>query len=318
MDRASEVSARRTRRRRPSRRRRVESETTARNGLGIDEHLAGRRLGTEHSDMDATKELENFPYLAESSRRRLAVLRRCPTPLTALAAALAFGLVVLPMSTRGDGLTSNSNTSNTSTESLEYTLTTTQSIAAASGAPPAPGSSATTPQILAVVSPVSIVEPASTGTSALQIFADSTKYFISNPSQLSVEIGNNPNNGATITTQALGLSFYGQGLAAGNSLTFSLPFAQSVVGNGPTTIPQFTVIDPTTGQPVSTISIKYDGLAPVTTTTTPAGGGGTETEAGGTPEPLSLLIWSVLAGVGLWRARGRRTLGPSWPLVGGK
>ena len=103
------------------------------------------RCGNRAFRMDATKELKNFPYLAESSRRRLAVLRRCPTPLTMLAAALAFGLGFLPMSTRGDGLTSNSNTSNTTTESLEFTLTTTQAIAAAPGSPPAPGSTATTP-----------------------------------------------------------------------------------------------------------------------------------------------------------------------------
>ena len=70
-------------------------------------------VGTEHSEWTRRRELEDFPYLAESSRRRLAVLRRCPTPLTMLATALAFGLGLLPMSTRADGLTSNSNTSNT-------------------------------------------------------------------------------------------------------------------------------------------------------------------------------------------------------------
>ena len=40
-----------------------------------------------------------------------------------------------------------------------------------------------------------------------------------------------------ITTQALGLSFYGHGLAAGSSMTFSLPFAKSVVGTAPSTDP---------------------------------------------------------------------------------
>jgi hypothetical protein len=280
-------------------------------------------VGTEALRMDATKALEDFPYLAESSRRRLAVLRRCPTTLTILAAALAFGLGVLPMSTRGDGLTSSSNTSNTTTESLEYTLTTTQAISPPTGSPPAPGSSnAPTPQIVAVVTPVSIVQPASTSTSALQIFADSTKYYINSPSQLSVEIANIPNGspaGTPITSQALGLSFYGQGLAAGSSLTFSLPFSQSVVGNPLQTIPQFTAYDPTTGEPISTIQIKYDGLAPSTTTVTSQGSGGSGTvTVTATPEPLSLLVWSVLAGIGLWRARGRRPYGPRMPLVGGK
>ena len=266
--------------------------------------------------MDATKELEYFPNLAESSRRRLAVLRRCPTWLTTLAASLAIGLGVLPMSTRGGGLTSNSNTSNTTIESLEYTLTTTQAIPAATGSPPAPGSTATTPQIVAEVTPVSIVQPSSVSASALQILAGSPTYYINSPSQLSVEIGNLPNNGSPITSQALGLSFYGQGLAAGNSLTFSLPFAQSVVGGtSPSTIPQFTAIDPTTGETISTISIKYDGIAPVTTTVSPTGasnGGGVTVFAN--PEPLSVLVWSVLAGMGLWRARARRPYGPRFPL----
>jgi hypothetical protein len=268
--------------------------------------------------MDATKELEDFPTLAESSRRRIAVLRRCPTPSTMLASALAIGLGLLPISARGDALTSSSNTSNTATESLEYTLTTTQAIVAASGSPPTPGSSATTPQILAEVSPVSIVQPASVSASALQIFTDSTGYYINNPSQLSVEIGNVAgSDGSTIATQALGLSFFGQGLAANSSLTFSLPFSQSVVGNPPTTIPQFTVINPTTGATISTISIKFDGLAPGTTSVTSTGGGGSGMETAA-PEPLSLLVWSVLAGAGLWRARSRRPYGPRFPLVTGK
>ncbi|MGP0062458.1 MAG: hypothetical protein ACLQGP_02490 [Isosphaeraceae bacterium] len=250
------------------------------------------------------------------------MLRRCPTTLIMLAAFLAIGLGSLPMSTRADSLTSASNTSNTTTESLEYTLTTTQAIPAASGSPPAPGSSnAPTPQLVAVVTPVSIVQPASISTSALQIFADSTKYYIGNPSQLSVEIANSPNDGSSITSQALGLSFYGQGLAANSSLTFSLPFSQSVVGTPPPA-PSFTVYDPTTGDQISTISIKYDGLAPVTTTITPAGGTSTSTSTStsgtvaATPEPLSLLVWSVLAGVGLWRVRSRRPYGPRWPIVG--
>ena len=59
--------------------------------------------------------------------------------------------------------------------------------------------------------------------------ADSTNYYINNPSQLSVGDRQHPaQGGTTITSQALGLSFFGQGLAAGSSLTFSLPFSQSV------------------------------------------------------------------------------------------
>ena len=264
-------------------------------------------VGDESPRLDATKGLEDFPYLAVSSRRRLAVLRRCPAPLIVLAAVLAFGLGSQPMSARADGLLSSSTTANTTTEALEYTLTTSQAIAPMTGSPPAPGSTAPTPQFVGVVSVPSIVQPPSTSDPVLQIYSDSTGFYINNPKDLSPEIGNNPPGGSTITSQALGLSFYGQGMAAGSSLTFSLPFAQSVLGGQPpTTIPQFTIYNPTVSltQPISYIQIKYDGIAPVTNNNS-SGGSTVTIHVQNNPEPLSLLVWSALAGVGLWRARTR-------------
>jgi hypothetical protein len=282
--------------------------------------------------MDATREPEDFPFLAESSRRRLAVLRRCPAPLIVLAAALGFDFGSLPMSSRADSLTSNSDTSNTPTVTLEYTLTTSQAIAPATGSPPAQGASnPPTPQVLALDTPVSIVTPPNGSSSGpLQIVSDSSGYYYNNPSQLSVEVGNNPSNGSPVTQQALGLSFYGQGLSAGASLTFSLTFDKAIVDGNPPQIPQFSVVNPTTLQPISTIQIKYDG------TTTPSGSGtstststststntGTSTntstpppisaQGGEVPEPLSLLVWSALAGAGIWRVRSRRHVGGSAP-----
>jgi hypothetical protein len=239
------------------------------------------------------------------------VLRRCPAPLIVLAAALGFGLGAQPMSSRADSLTSNSDTSNTPTVSLEYTLTTTQAIAAASGSPPAQGSSnPPTPQVLALDTPVSIVTPPSgSSTGPLQIVSDSSGYYYNNPTELAVYVGNNPSDGTPITQQALGLSFYGQGLAAGSSLTFSLTFASAIVNGNPPQIPQFTVVNPTTLQPISSIQIKYDG----TTTTSQGSGSASSTSppitaqggggGGEIPEPLSLLVWSALAGAGVWRVR---------------
>ncbi len=121
------------------------------------------------------------------------MLRRCPAPLIVLAAALGFGLGSQPMSSRADSLTSSSDTSNTPTVSLEYTLTTTQAIAAASGSPPAQGSSnPPTPQVLAVDTPVSIVTPRSgSSTGPLQIVSDSSGYYYNNPTELLVDVGNN-------------------------------------------------------------------------------------------------------------------------------
>jgi hypothetical protein len=243
------------------------------------------------------------------------VLRRCPAPLMVLAAALAFGLGSQPLSSLADGLTSNSDTSNTPTVSLTYTLTTSDAIAAASGSPPAQGAAnPPAPQVLALDTPVSIVTPPSGSSSGpLQIVSDSNGYYFNNPSQLSVYVGNNPSDGSPITQQALGLSFYGHGLAAGSSVTFSLTFDKAIVNGSSPQIPQFTVVDPTTLKPVSSIQIKYDGVTPSSggsgsnsspPPTTAQGGGGQGTEA---PEPLSLLVWSALAGAVGWRVRARRS-----------
>jgi hypothetical protein len=235
--------------------------------------------------------------------------------LTILAAALAFGLGSRPMSTRADGLTSRSDTSNTSTVMLEYTLITSQAYTPAAGSPPAVGSSnVPTPQIVATVSPVSIVHPPNPNDPALQIVSDSTGFFIKNPPDLSPSIGNlPPDGGASITQQALGLSFYGHGFAPGDSLKFALPFSQSIVGgSSPQTIPQFSAVDPATGLPISWVKITYDG--PLTT------GGGVSPQA--VPEPLSLLVWTALAGAVLLRARawGRRPAEASgqWSVVSGQ
>ena len=102
--------------------------------------------------------------------------------------------------------------------------------------------------------------------------------------------------------QAFGLSFYGQGLASlanGGILKFSLDVADQ---NAP---PQ--LVSQTPG-----VSIA---LQPADSST---GTGGTNTGTGGgqsspseTPEPLSVLVWSALAGAGLLRSRILRKSGRS-------
>jgi hypothetical protein len=242
-----------------------------------------------------------------------------------MAAALALGLGSQPMSSRADVLTSNSNTSNTTTELLEYTLTANQNIAGVTGTPPAQGSSnPPTPELVATIAPVSVVTPpAGSNSQPLQIMPvpDANGYYYMNPNQLSVYVGNNPLDGTAITQQALGLSFYGPGLAKGQSVTFTLPFDTSIVGgNPPMNVPQFTAIDPTSLQAYAgsaiPYTIKYDGV--VQSTTTGGTGSGSNpppvspqdgSSGGETPEPFSLLVWTALAGAGIWRARARR-VGP--------
>lgn len=278
------------------------------------------------------------------------MLRRCPAPSIVLAAALAFGLGVQPPSSRADVLTSNSNTSNTSTVTLEYTLKVNQNYSPVSGSPPAQGSSnPPSPQILAMVSPVSIVTPpASSSSGPLQIVSDSGGYYYNNPNELAVYVGNSPSNGSSITQQALGLSFYGQGLTAGESVAFTLTFDKSNVDSSTLTPPQFTAYDPSTLQPYSSsnqpFTISFDKMVTSTsgsssssststsTSTSTSGSGSsastststststssdsgstTITPQGGTsgqgsevPEPLSLLVWSAMAGAGIWQVRTAR------------
>jgi hypothetical protein len=232
------------------------------------------------------------------------VLRRCTAPLIALVAALAFGLGSQPMSSRADSVTSSSSTP---TVTLDYTLTASQPITPAGAtAPTQTGSSTPTPQVLALDTPISIVTPSSSSsTGPLQIVSDSSGYYYDNPSQLLVGVGNTTLNGSSV--QALALTFYGQGLSAGSSLTFSLTFNKNIVDGNPPQIPQFTVVNPTTLQPISTYQIKYDGVASgsgsSSTTTSGQNGGGVA--ASSTPEPLSWLLWSALAGAGMWRVRTR-------------
>src|SRR5262245_53828655 len=143
-----------------------------------------------------------------------------------MAAALALGLGTQPKSSQADVLTSNSNTSNTTTELLEYTLTANQAIAGLTGPPPAQGTTTPpTPILVATISPVSVVTPpAGSDSQPLQILPvpDANGYYYMNPNQLAVFVGNNPLDGSAITQQALGLSFFGPGLAKGKSVTFTL------------------------------------------------------------------------------------------------
>jgi hypothetical protein len=241
------------------------------------------------------------------------VLRRCPAPMMALTAALALGLVLLPSPSRADGLTASSNTSNTPTVTLDYSLTTTQAIAPTPG-DPSSQSGTPTPQVLATDTPISIVPPpSSSATGPLQLLGPSDGYYYKNPGELLVGVGNTTLNGSPV--QALGLTFFGQGLAAGDSLTFSLSFDKSIVNGNPPVVPQFTVVDPTTLQPISSIQIKYIGVdsssSGTSTGTTSGSGNGTGTTVAvqNAPEPVSLLLWSALAGVGMWRTRRRVAYG---------
>ncbi|HZW30984.1 MAG TPA: hypothetical protein VFF52_09775 [Isosphaeraceae bacterium] len=239
------------------------------------------------------------------------MVRRCRAPLTMLVAVLALGLGWQPMSTRADSLTNNSNTANTATVTVDYTLTSSSAIPAPAGSKPAPGAAnPPAPQITAVVNPVGVVPPpGGSVTGPLTILPGSSGF---DPQNLAVYLGNFPSDpNATITSQALGLSFYGQGLAAGGVLNFALTIDKSLEN-----MPPQLVVDSSQNPGVS---IKLDGVEnsspPPSTPSSPA----PETSAAKVPEPLSMLVWSILGLATMWRTRpggpgrGRRRASRSGP-----
>jgi hypothetical protein len=167
---------------------------------------------------------------------------------------------------------------------------------------------ATASQVLAEIEPAgSVFAPASSQQSPLTVLSGSSGF---NASGLTVAIGTGKlANGDPL--QVLNLQFDKAGLAPGAVLDFSLNLGTNY--SGPT--PSLLLEDPTTG-----LAPKGLSLVPYTPPTSSTGGGtgtktgtGTGTGSGGTttpsaqvPEPISLAVWSVAAGLGLLRARAFR------------
>jgi hypothetical protein len=270
------------------------------------------------------------------------VIRRCPAPLTALVAALALGWGLQPKSTRADqvgtadytlttttvlpaptgpppGTTATlpgTVTSGSSTVGLSSTsglavgeevtgngipsgttitqinangtqLTLSQD-ATTSGSPSLVFTSVTPPQVVALIDPTGgVVTPPSNSTQGpLTILAGSQGL---NTREVYDYLASGPgSNGQTL--QALGLSFYGQGLAAGGILNFSLNVTNA------SEPPQ--VVSQTPG-----VTINLDPVSSTSNSSSSSQNPITDSEV---PEPLSLILWSTLAGAGLLRARTLR------------
>jgi hypothetical protein len=204
------------------------------------------------------------------------VIRRCPAPLTAMVAALVFGLGLQPICTHADQV-----------GTADYTLTSAAGLPVPTGAIPTTGSSnIPAPQVEALVQPSGgVVTPATTSTQGpLTILAGSHGFDTSGVWDF---LANTTQNGQAF--EGLGLSFYGQGLAAGGVLNFSLNVAnasnppQLVSGTKGVTITLDPPSSSSSGSSTSTVGV--DGVV---------------------PEPLSLLLWSALAGAGLLRAHALR------------
>jgi hypothetical protein len=205
------------------------------------------------------------------SRRRLAVIRRCRTPLVILTAV--FGLAGL---VRAGGMAT-------------YQLVNT-------------GDANASPvtQVVAEIIPAGAVSPPSPNVDPLTILSGSTGF---NKSNLIDFLGNGTLNTGN-PLQVLKLQFDGSGLAKGGVVNFALNLDPSYTGPPPT----LELAPGTTG--VSLLSFT----PPVTSgaggsgggTTPPLAGGGSGGGTNSVPEPISLALWSVAAGLGLLRARAFR------------
>jgi hypothetical protein len=93
---------------------------------------------------------------------------------------------------------------------------------------------------------------------------------------------------------AFGLSFFNTGLVPGNIFHVNLDINTALQSDPPTFVS------------------NLPGVSLIPDATAPVGSGGSTGTSGGTtpatdnPEPLSLLLWSALAGIGLWYARRLR------------
>ena len=209
--------------------------------------------------------------------------RRCRAPMIALMAALAFGLG----SQSRFALADQAGTA-------DYTLTSTTSISAPTGPPPTAGASnVTTPQVVALIDPAGgVVTPPATSTQGpLTILPGSTGF--SSSGVFDFLLSTTDQNGKPL--QALGLSFFGQGLAAGGVLNFSLNVTNA---SAP---PQ--LVSQTAG-----VSIALDSTSSTagSTSSSSSSSSSSTTAATSTPEPLSLLLWTTLTGAGFLRARAMR------------
>ncbi len=150
------------------------------------------------------------------------------------------------------------------------------------------------PQVVALIQPAGgVVTPASSSTQGPLTILSGSQGF--NSSGVYDYLASTKDaNGNPV--QALGLSFYGQGLAAGGILNFSLNVANQ------STPPQ--LVSQTPG-----VSIALD---PAKSNSSSGTSGSNSSSSGTTitdaelPEPLSVLIWSALAGAGFLRVRALR------------
>lgn len=159
----------------------------------------------------------------------------------------------------------------------------------------------TATQVLAEIAPAgSVYAPSSSSQSPLTVLDGSSGF---NASGLTVAVGTGTlANGDPL--QVLNLQFDSKGFAPGGVLDFSLNLGSSYTGPTPTLVLE----DPTTGLAPAGLSLQSYTPPPTSGTggTPPPTTGGGSPPSNNVPEPVSLALWSVAAGLGLLRARAFR------------
>jgi hypothetical protein len=162
----------------------------------------------------------------------------------------------------------------------------------------AAGSSPLT-QILAEISPIGAFDTASKSTPLVAMTGDAQNGLTASFGSGTIPAGT---PGAGQPLQVLQLDVSGAGLQPGGTIQFALRLAQGYQGGPPLLSPVTTgvVIPP------GVISTPADNSTPAPTPTVTPTSPGSQPTAINTPEPLSLLVWSALAGLGWARARTLR------------
>jgi hypothetical protein len=211
------------------------------------------------------------------------VIRRGRAPMIAMMAALAYGSGFQSRSAQAD-----------QAGTADYTLTSTSAIAAPTGPPPTAGTSnVTTPQVVALIEPAGgVVTPAATSTQGPLTIMPGSQGFTSS-GVYDFLLSTTDQNGNPL--QALGLSFFGHGLAAGGVLNFSLNVTNA---NDPPLL-----VSQTSG-----VSIVLDATSASSSSSSSSTSSSTSSNIppASTPEPLSLFLWTILAGAGFVRAGAMR------------
>jgi len=216
-------------------------------------------------------------------------MRRCPTLLAVFTVILA--LAVRPIPVRADG--------------IDSTGTATYSLKIPGGLPdPGPDVNHVTagvalPQLEAAVVPAGGIVPPkqSDGTQGtpLTIMPDSFGF---DKDKLVVALNNNPKDNPT--DQKFGLVFFNGGLAADNLVHFSLSIDKALESSPPT----LNITNPAS---LSGVALRAEVVVPPGKGVADSSNAVVSTSI---PEPLSILVWSSLAGIGLVRARGLRRWRP--------